>query len=149
MCTCVSNDVNQTSSDCIYSCVRYKRTGSYRKDDFLEEPSAHDTDDLTYEERSNPKKPTKLTSSTTAFDNPIYDSNTLTLDEVEMIGYETKPVIPDDDGPSFKPTLDDYQLTGEMIKPTLGFDFDNVEDTEEKDQDDEGVKPALNEYQRL
>lgn len=127
--------------------MRYKQTGGYAKDELLEQPSAHETDDITYEERNNPKK---SMSDETTYSNPIYDSTILGPDEIDMTGYETKPAIPatDDSEPldSFHAVLHDYQTPEEIIKLPLDADLDTKEAVEDPDQ---GLKPALYEYERL
>ena len=132
----------------IARCYRYKRTGGYVKDDLLEDPMGHASDDITQEQRDNRKKSSKTsTTNASAFDNPVYDSGVLNLDEVEMIGYETKLSSDADSEQAFKASLDDYQLGGGMIKPTLEFDAD----TNDADAADDGdsKKPALYVYEKL
>ena len=131
----------------IFHCryIRFKRSGhGYIKDDLLEDPAGHTPDNLTQEQRSNLKKSKKTsTTNTSAFDNPVYDTNALNLDEVEMIGYETKLSGDVDNEQVFRPSLDDYELGGGMVKPTLEFDVDmNVDE-------DGGKNPALYEYEKL
>ena len=126
--------------------MRHKRTGGYRKDELLEDQLGTEGN-ITSEGRSNPKKQTSSVANMSAFDNPVYESNTLTPGEVEMIGYETKPEIPDDDKQLLKPDLNDYQLTGEMLKPSDEFDL-NTYDPEDVYHDD-GEAPALYEYEKL
>ena len=130
----------------MYRYMRRKRTGGYTKDDLLEDQMP-ESEDITQQERSDPKKSTNSMANMSAFDNPVYDSHTLKPDEVEMIGYETKPEIPDDDKQVFKPELDDYQLPGEIIKPRDEFDL-NTYDMEDVYHDD-GEAPALYEYEKL
>ncbi len=123
-----------------------KRTGGYTKDDLLE---VETEGDLTTEGGGgDTKKPGSSVANMSAFDNPIYDSNTLTPAEVELVGYETKLEVPgDDDKQQLKPDLDEYQLTGEMIKPNDEFDL-NTYDAEDVYHDD-GEAPALYEYGKL
>lgn len=69
---------------CIFFCYRYvrrKRSGGYRKDELLEDQLGTEGD-ITSEARSNPKKETSSVANMSAFDNPVYESNTLTPGEV-------------------------------------------------------------------
>ena len=122
-----------------------KRTGSYTKDD----PLGVETEgDITTEGGRDTKKPGSSVANMSAFDNPVYDSTTLTPAEVDLVGYETKPEIPgDDDKPQLKPDLDEYQLTGEVMKQNDEFDL-NSYDAEDVYHDD-GEAPALYEYGKL
>ena len=88
-----------------------------------------DTHHFTQEERSDPKRTKKPTADTTTFDNPVYDSNILQADEIDIVGYETK--ISEDEG--------------ENIEPTLEYDFD----TKEAIDQGKGKKPVLYEYEKL
>lgn len=129
-----------------YRYVQRKRTGGYTKDELLED-QLETEGGITTEGGSERKKSSSSVANMSAFDNPVYDSNTLTPAEVELVGYETKPAIPDDDKQLLKPDLDDYQLTGEMIKQNDEFDL-NTYDTEDVYHDD-GEAPALYEYEKL
>ena len=122
-----------------FSYRKHKRTGGYAKDELLEDALGHEAGDLTHEGRSNPKGSTK---STTTFNNPVYDKHTLNDDELQMIGYETK--LSDEDEQSFKPSPDDYQVSGDTLEPTLDYDVD-AEDVDLKDED----KVALYKYGKL
>ena len=129
-----------------YRYVRYKRrTGGYTKDDLLEEQPG--TGDGAFEANSDKEKSTSSVANMSAFDNPVYESSVLTSAEVEMVGFETKPGIPDDGKKVLKPDLNDYQLTGEIIKPNDEFDL-NTYDANDVYHDD-GEAPALYEYEKL
>ena len=121
------------------------------KDDLLEDPMGHESDGITQEQRDNRKKSSKTsTTNASAFDNPVYDSGMLNLDESEIIGYETKLQLSSDEDSEqvFKASLDDYQLGGGAIKPTLEFNGDTIDDTPAED-DSDGKKPALYVYEKL
>lgn len=123
-----------------------KRTGSYTKDERLEDPLDAEGD-IMAESGHDPKKSSSSMANMSAFDNPVYDSTTLTPAEVELVGYETKPEIPDDDKQMLKPDLDEYQLTGEVIKQNDEFDL-NSYDAGDVYHDD-GEAPALYEYEKI
>ena len=72
-----------------YRYVRRKRTGGYAKDELLEDELGTEGEIKT-EGGSSPNKPSTSAANMSAFENPIYDSTTLTPAEVELIGYETK-----------------------------------------------------------
>ena len=126
--------------------MRRKRSVGYTKEDLLED-QLEPEGGITTEGGNERKKSTSSVTNMSAFDNPVYDSNTLTPAEVELVGYETKPEIPDDDKQLLKPDLDEYQLTGEMIKQNDEFDL-NTYDAEDVYHDD-GEAPALYEYEKL
>ena len=124
--------------------MQRKQSVGYTKDDLLEDPLESEGD-ITTEGGNKQKKSTSSVTNMSAFDNPVYDSNTLTPAEVELVGYETKPEIPDDDKQLLKPDLDDYQLIGEVIKQNDEFDL-NTYVAEDVYHDD---RAALYEYEKL
>ena len=97
---------------------KYKRTGGYKKDDFLEETAPGE---ITYEEQPNPKTSSTLDSRT--FDNPLYDSTTVTPSGIQLTGYETKPKL---DFKASDPAhaLDDnsYEIVQDILQPDSNND---------------------------
>lgn len=131
-----------------YSYRHYQRSSSYTKEELLEDQMGYGTENLTCEGRRNPKRSSKeptAKSDVATFENPVYDLKT---DEVEMIGYETK-LSQDDDDQSFKPSLSDYELTGEMLKPSLDVATDPENVAASDEGQDKGKVPTLYEYEKL